>query len=283
LRFAQNPQIVQEAMKATNPNEVWRPLVDPEERAKFGIQQTDKTPYKVDRNGNFQSVASPQTNINTAPGTPAQVFTTVEKRADEARAAAQSLPSFAEARRLGNSGNIILGQGADLQVGLQKLAGVLGYDTSAASNSETFRSAIAPTVLALVKGLGAGSGISNADREFAEKAAGGNINLEPATIKRLLDIGERAARAKVDGHNRMVDSVYPETDQQNGQVRSLFRVDVPEYQPPAPPPQGATPMQPAPQTQQNAAPPVQGARQGTDGGWYVPDPNRPGKYMRVQQ
>lgn len=29
-------------------------------------------------------------------------------------------------------------------------------------------------------------------------------------------------------------------------------------------------------------PPVQGARQGNDGGWYVPDPARPGKYLQVR-
>ncbi len=31
-----------------------------------------------------------------------------------------------------------------------------------------------------------------------------------------------------------------------------------------------------------AAPPVEGARKAPDGNWYVPDPNRPGKYLRVE-
>lgn len=31
----------------------------------------------------------------------------------------------------------------------------------------------------------------------------------------------------------------------------------------------------------DSQPPVAGARQAPDGNWYVPDPNRPGKYMRV--
>ncbi len=33
----------------------------------------------------------------------------------------------------------------------------------------------------------------------------------------------------------------------------------------------------------NAAPAVQGARKAPDGNWYVPDPNRPGKYLKVVQ
>ncbi|EAQ36926.1 putative bacteriophage protein [Nitrobacter sp. Nb-311A] len=34
--------------------------------------------------------------------------------------------------------------------------------------------------------------------------------------------------------------------------------------------------------QQSADPPVEGARQARDGNFYVPDPNRPGKYLQVQ-
>ncbi|MBV2138595.1 MAG: hypothetical protein KUF79_17445 [Candidatus Thiodiazotropha sp. (ex Ctena orbiculata)] len=36
-------------------------------------------------------------------------------------------------------------------------------------------------------------------------------------------------------------------------------------------------------TSANTQPPVAGAKKAPDGNWYVPDPNRPGKYMRVAQ
>lgn len=51
---------------------------------------------------------------------------------------------------------------------------------------------------------------------------------------------------------------------------------------------GATAQQPAPtsksapQPAPQAAAPLDGARQAGDGNWYVPDPNRPGKYLQVQ-
>jgi hypothetical protein len=241
----------------------------------LAVQQGEQRPFTewlkdVKRSG--------ATNINTGPGPTKNVYETVEKRADEARAAAQSLPAFAEAKRLVESGNITLGAGADTRVAMQKLGALFGLDTTSASNAETFRAAMAPTVLGLVKGLGAGSGISNADRDFAERAAGGNINLEPATIKRLIDIGVRASQAKIDAHNKMVDQVYPEADTNNGQVRSLFRVSPEAFSQPqlapaaAPAPAGAQ----APQAGQT------GPRQAPDGKWYVPDPNRPGKYLRVE-
>lgn len=44
---------------------------------------------------------------------------------------------------------------------------------------------------------------------------------------------------------------------------------------------GAAPAPQAPSAAPAAAPPVPGARMGSDKQWYVPDPNRAGKYLRV--
>lgn len=49
-----------------------------------------------------------------------------------------------------------------------------------------------------------------------------------------------------------------------------------------PPGQQAAPAPAAAQAQPQAAPPMQGAKQAPDGNWYVPDPNRPGKYLMVK-
>jgi len=216
----------------------------------------DQKEYEVAKSQGFQGTffdyqtalkKAGASTVNTTPGPTKQVFDTVSARADEARGAALALPAFAEASNALNSGNIILGAGADLRLGLSKIGAYFGLDPSAAENTETFRAAMAPTVLALVKGLGAGTAISNADREFAEKAAGGNISLEEGAVARLIDIGKRAAEYKVSQHNKMIDQVYPEGTPETGQVRSLFRVDVPQYSNPQPQaPQPVTPQQPAP-------------------------------------
>jgi hypothetical protein len=50
---------------------------------------------------------------------------------------------------------------------------------------------------------------------------------------------------------------------------------------PAPPRRGAGVQVPGPGRSQGG-PPVAGARQAPDGKWYVPDPQRPGKYLMVQ-
>jgi hypothetical protein len=168
-------------------------------------------------------------NLGNAPGK--SVFEAVAARSDDARAAAAALPAFANARAAIDSGNIILGAGADLRLGMQKVGALLGLDPSAAENTETFRSAIAPVVLAAVKGLGAGTGISNADRDFAEKAAGGNITLEPNSIRRLLDIGQRAAEAKIKNFKETLDKVYAPGDPESEKIRALFDVPLPDLTP----------------------------------------------------
>jgi hypothetical protein len=222
-------------------------------------QAAGRPPKNMDQWQTDQKKAG-ATNINTAPGPTGKVFETMSTRADEARAAAGAMPAFSEAQRLVNSGQITLGAGADMRVAMQKVGALFGLDPTSAANAETFRASMAPTVLSLVKGLGSGSGISNADRDFAERAAGGNINLEPMTIKRLIDIGAKAAQYKIDSHNRTLDQVYPEGDDANRQVRSLFRVDVPKYEPPA-----------TPTAQNPVAPAIQQAREAIQRG---ADPNK---------
>ena len=67
--------------------------------------------------------------------------------------------------------------------------------------------------------------ISNADREFAEKAAGGSISLDEGSITRLLDIMERASSVAIQGHMRRLDTVYPSDNPEYARERALFGVD----------------------------------------------------------
>ncbi len=68
--------------------------------------------------------------------------------------------------------------------------------------------------------------ISNTDREFAEKAAGGNITLDERSISRLLDIMERAGSAQLEGHMKRLEKVYPDPEKY-ARERALFGVDAP--------------------------------------------------------
>jgi hypothetical protein len=59
----------------------------------------------------------------------------------------------------------------------------------------------------LIKQFGAGTGLSDADREYATKIAGGSIKLDDKAIRRILDINDRAARNVINSHNKKVEGI----------------------------------------------------------------------------
>lgn len=81
----------------------YRDLTDPADRARHGIPATDTTPYQIDPAGKLLAVGRGGVTVNNGPGTSKQVYDTVEARAGEARAAAQAMPAFSEAKRLVDS------------------------------------------------------------------------------------------------------------------------------------------------------------------------------------
>lgn len=162
-------------------------------------------------------------NVSTGGGSDKQIFDSVEASANAARTAATGLTGLREARNA-LDGGIISGAGADARLGLQKVGAFLGVsDPSMIQNTETFRAAIAPQVSAMIKATVGTANISNSDREFAERAAGGNINLDAGSIRRLVGIMERAGSGIVKAHNERLDAIYP-NDPKFRRERALFGV-----------------------------------------------------------
>ena len=109
--------------------------------------------------------------------------------------ARQSLQATAEARKLLDSG-MITGFGADAIVGFGKALQQVGINLApdAIANTEAFVATRALEVGRLIQLFGAGTGLSDADREFATKAAAGQIQMTEQSIRKILDINERASR-----------------------------------------------------------------------------------------
>lgn len=119
------------------------------------------------------------------------------KKAIEALESAED--DFAAGIKSGATGQVALG--------ISKWAKALGIDADPQiANTEAFRANMARETLNLVKGLGAGTGISNADREFAEKASGGSILLDDGAMYRLMNIAKAAAANVQMEHNRLLDA-----------------------------------------------------------------------------
>jgi hypothetical protein len=148
----------------------------------------------------------------------------MNESAISARSAAQGLAAVREAKKA--LPGAITGAFADQRLGLQKVASFLGADPKAVQDTETFRAAIAPQVAAMMKATVGSTQISNADREFAAKAAGGEISLDGGSISRLLDIMERANTALVEQHKQKLDTIYPDSPEYSRE-RALFGVQSP--------------------------------------------------------
>jgi hypothetical protein len=112
-------------------------------------------------------------------------------------------------RQILNSG-AITGAGAEFFVGLNQALKTAGIDfgyADAAANSQAYAAAMGQNTAKLIKQFGAGTGLSDADREYATKIAGGSIKLDDKAIRRILDINDRAARNVITGHNKKVEKI----------------------------------------------------------------------------
>jgi hypothetical protein len=126
-----------------------------------------------------------------------------EKTADElmanyktARDAAVSLETTAEARKLLDSG-INSGPFSSWKQSLDRVLG----DRGLASNTEAFVATQARQVGQLIKQFGSGTGLSDADREYATKMAAGSTQLTEESIRKIMDINERASLSVIRRHN----------------------------------------------------------------------------------
>lgn len=120
----------------------------------------------------------------------------------KAENAVSEINNIHQIRQLLDAG-AITGTGADARLFTAKLGELLGVPSEQAANTQVLQSALAARVLS---GMGGslGAGFSNADRDFVERAKGGQITMTEPALRRLIDIGERQSRMVVDAHGKEV-------------------------------------------------------------------------------
>jgi hypothetical protein len=201
------------------------------------FQYAEKNPafkqYKMD----LKKAGSTNVTTTVGGGSDKQIFDAMDESSKTARQTAVGLTGLREAKQA-IEGGAITGFRADDRLSLQKAAAFFGADPTKVANTETFKAAIAPQVAAVLKSTVGTANISNTDREFAEKAAGGNINLDEKSISRLLDIMERASVGQLEAHQKRLDKVYSDPEK-FARERALFGVEMPAA--PVRPPQAAAP------------------------------------------
>jgi hypothetical protein len=230
-----------------------RPLTDPAERAKWGIQPDDKKAYTIRGNEAPKVIGGSGQTINVNTGQDKLVEIAADQfkahlaAVDQARQTLQATASMRD--QLNAPGGVITGAAAGDRLALQKIGSLLGVaDPSAITNTEALRAAAGPLVLATVKGLGAGTSISNSDRDFAAEMAGGNIALNESSIRRMIDIQEQAAREKMTRSQRVINQLI-QTNPNLANLAPLLTAPPPEARPPAAsqsaPPAPVAPNRPA--------------------------------------
>lgn len=105
---------------------------------------------------------------------------------------------------------MITGAGADFFVQLNKGLLRAGMDfggADAAQNSQAYGALMAANTAKIIKQFGAGTGLSDADREYALKAAAGDISMDEKAIRKILNINNKAAQNAINKHNRDVSGI----------------------------------------------------------------------------
>lgn len=172
---------------------------------------------------------------------------TISKGREGALSAASNLDTINTGRQLLKEG-VLTGTGAEFLVNLNQALKTIGIDSGfadASANSQAFTANMGASVGQLIKQFGAGTGLSNADREYAEKMAGGKITLDEKAIRRILDINERASRNVIQAHNKSVEKA--------GKAAEWFKVEEPTFAPVDLPPLPAPPRSTTPRVRGAAA------------------------------
>jgi len=80
----------------------------------------------------------------------------------------------------------------------------------------------------IIKQFGAGTGLSDADREYALGIAGGNINFDEYALRRILDIQKRVQIAIINKHNTKASALPEDFAQKSGMGDTSFMVAIPQ-------------------------------------------------------
>ena len=104
---------------------------------------------------------------------------------------------------------LVTGKFGEFSLGARKVLSSLGLATEEQDeligNTEAFFKFRGRAVAEIIKAFGAGTGLSDKDREYAEGIAGGSIVLEEISIAKLLELERTYAYMAIDANNDVVD------------------------------------------------------------------------------
>jgi hypothetical protein len=124
--------------------------------------------------------------------------------------AARSIDINKEARAL-IDGGVFTGAGADARTTIAKVGNALGMAGATTqetiANTEAYFASLGRNVGNLITMFGSGTGLSDADRAFAQQMAAASHGLDETSMRRILDINDRVAMDAIKQHNDQVKGI----------------------------------------------------------------------------
>lgn len=200
--------VVDKGGKLLDPNEkeprsAEQLLVDEYRSGKITRDELDQKVNALRRSG----AARTDLAVNVGPKAMIKLGETMSeglvKEHKDVQGAAAGLENLYEARKLLDAG-MITGTGAEWMTNFGNfLNSRLGveFDTDAVANTQAYSAMMGRQVGEVIKQFGSGTGLSDADRDYAEKIAGGKIGLNEKAIRKILDINERAYKNVITRFN----------------------------------------------------------------------------------
>ena len=152
--------------------------------------------------------------------------TNLATEADKMQQTVGSLGALNESALLLNNNDVISGIAGNFELGLSKVlseAGLIGSDDVDAT--EAFFANQGRQVAEVIKAFGAGTGLSDADREYAQKIAGGEIKLSEGALRKLIGLGQKYSAEGLAKYNNKAQKVIDKNPEFEG-ILPVY--DIPE-------------------------------------------------------
>lgn len=114
---------------------------------------------------------------------------------------------------------IITGQFATPELFMKSVGAELGFDFPDVSTTKEYIATAGRQVGEVIKLFGSGTGLSDADRTYADRIAGGDINIPLDALKRIVAEAKKVSQMQLDNYNSRIERLYnTESGMSPGQV-----------------------------------------------------------------
>jgi len=156
---------------------------------------------------------TPSTVINTGDSLSDKLIEdevkNINKRAVDVNALVDTLGNLQSMEDLlantDENSEVISGFGADIELSAKSLGNRLGFSNPDVASTQTYLGLAGNQVAQVIKAFGAGTGLSDADRDFAEGIAGGKLTMDKDALIRLVGIMKDKGQLIIKNYNNYVE------------------------------------------------------------------------------